>query len=107
MHGRGQIADLHATDRDRLETHERGLNYSVGRLEGCGAAILFDVDVEFFGHGARDHRVACPGVDDKLRSGLLVQRGLDDDDLSLLFKRDRGFAWWDRRRWDPRGLNGL
>src|SRR5882724_3912325 len=109
MHGRGQIADFHPADRNRVQAHERGLNYSIGRLEGCGPAILFGIDVEFFGYGARDHSVACSGIDDELRCGFLIQHGLDDDDLSLLFERDRGLARrdWNGRRWDPRGLNGL
>ena len=109
MYGRGQIADFHPADRNRIQAHERGLNYSVGRLEGGGPAILFGVDVEFFGYGARDHSVACAGIDDEPRCRFLIQRGLDDNDLSLLFERDRSLARrdWNGRRWDSRGLNGL
>lgn len=88
VHGSRQIADFHPTDVNRLEAHERCLNDSIGRLKGCGPTILFSIDVEFFGDGTRDHRVACAGIDDELRGCFLVQRGLDDDDLSLPFEWD-------------------
>ena len=64
----------------------RGLDYSVGRLKGCGPAVLFGVDVEFFGYGARDHCVARAGINDKLRCGFLIKRGLDSDDRPCFSK---------------------
>ena len=72
MDGRGQIADFHSTDCDRVETYKRRLDDSVGRLEGRGAAILFGVDIEFFSDRARDHGIACAGVDDKFCRGSFV-----------------------------------
>src|SRR4029077_4970348 len=57
---------------------------------------------------AGNHRIAGAGVDNKFRSGFVIQPSFDNDHLPLLLKRDGGFGQGSRRRLlTPRRLDAL